>query len=265
VGGLVRSRIDALLAAGSASVWSQSACFQETTDGGAQGSAAKARLGGVFRVVARSADVGPLDPVLEYTSTSAALVNTTCARLTEVAPGAARVSGSGRTYTFVLRSGFRFSDGNIRPGQRIRPGAQPRARTRHEVTVGGLLPRHRRRRRDAGREDTRGGRRHRPGIHAHRPTRSRCTRLGSNGGRRLLKQKSARLQGFARTRPADPLTPGVAFSAPAETTRNPVVQEFTRPGKPARGFEPRTTSLRVIRLTSEYPCKSLVTASAGQP
>ena len=52
-------------------------------------------------------------------------------------------------------------------------------------------------------------------------------------------------EGFARARTADPLTHGVAFSAPAETTRNPVMQGFLDPGKPTRGLEPRTPSLRV--------------------
>ena len=74
------------------------------------GAAAPQGSGGTFRVVARAADVGPIDPALEYTAASSALVGTTCARLSEVALPP-RVSGGGRTYTFVIRSGFRFSDG----------------------------------------------------------------------------------------------------------------------------------------------------------
>jgi peptide/nickel transport system substrate-binding protein len=109
-GGLVRPRTYALLVA---VLWIGVfvvGVFQEITDG-ALASTPKARSGGVFRIVARSADVGPLDPALEYTGASGILVDTTCARLAEVAPGSARVSDGRRTYTFALRSGFRFSDG----------------------------------------------------------------------------------------------------------------------------------------------------------
>ncbi|MBA3429384.1 MAG: hypothetical protein H0U07_12565 [Actinobacteria bacterium] len=109
-GGRARPRIYAWLAAVLCIGAVVAVLFQEITDGGAQSSTPTARSGGVFRIVARSVDVGPLDPALEYTGASAALVDTTCARLTEVAPPA-RVSDGRRTYTFALRSGFRFSDG----------------------------------------------------------------------------------------------------------------------------------------------------------
>lgn len=109
--GLARSRIYALLAAVLGVGVVVVVLFREITDGGAQGSAAKARSGGIFRIVARSADVGPLDPALEYTGASVILVDTTCARLTEVARGIPRVSAGRTTYTFALRNGFRFSDG----------------------------------------------------------------------------------------------------------------------------------------------------------
>src|SRR5262245_43184050 len=66
--------------------------------------------GGTFRVVARSLDVGPIDPALEYTGASAAIVGTTCLLLHEAA-AAPVVSNGGKTYTFRLRRGFRFSDG----------------------------------------------------------------------------------------------------------------------------------------------------------
>ncbi len=63
-----------------------------------------------------------LDPALVYSDASAALIDTTCARLLvanatsgglepEVAAGLPRVSADRKTYRFTLRSGFRFSDG----------------------------------------------------------------------------------------------------------------------------------------------------------
>jgi ABC-type transport system substrate-binding protein len=77
------------------------------------------RSGGVIRIALRSADVDSLDPAVSYTVASFALLDTTCALLLrpgkgivpEVAAGFPRISRDGRTYTFTLRSGFRFSDG----------------------------------------------------------------------------------------------------------------------------------------------------------
>jgi len=92
--------------------------------------AREGRSGGMFRIVARAADVGPIDPALDYTAASSALVDATCARLTEVAPPP-RISDGGRTYTFVIRSGFRFSDGKA-------VGANAFARAIHRVLVPGL-------------------------------------------------------------------------------------------------------------------------------
>jgi len=109
--GRARPRIYALLAAMLCIGVVVAALFQAITDAGAHGSIPTARSGGVFRIVARSADVGPLDPALEYTAASSALVDTTCARLTEVVASSPRVSRDGRTYTFALRNGFRFSNG----------------------------------------------------------------------------------------------------------------------------------------------------------
>jgi peptide/nickel transport system substrate-binding protein len=82
-------------------------------------SASQVRSGGIVRISLRGADVDSLDPALSYSVASALLLDTTCALLLrqqqslvpEVAAGLPRVSRDGRTYTFTLRSGFRFSDG----------------------------------------------------------------------------------------------------------------------------------------------------------
>jgi peptide/nickel transport system substrate-binding protein len=91
----------------------------------AHGSAARgASDGGIFRISLPELDY--VDPALAYFTWSWALVDTTCARLMgypdkpppagyrltpEVAVAHPRISGDGKTYTFTLRSGFRFSDG----------------------------------------------------------------------------------------------------------------------------------------------------------
>jgi peptide/nickel transport system substrate-binding protein len=82
--------------------------------------------GGIVRIALRGEDVDSMDPALAYAVGSWSLIDTTCALLLrpravhrpgdaalepEVAVAAPRVSDSGRTYTFTLRAGFRFSDG----------------------------------------------------------------------------------------------------------------------------------------------------------
>jgi peptide/nickel transport system substrate-binding protein len=82
--------------------------------------------GGTFRIVFPSTEFDSIDPALSYTVPSGALLETTCARLMthpdkpppegfrlvpEVAAGFPHVSRDGKTHTFTLRSGFRFSDG----------------------------------------------------------------------------------------------------------------------------------------------------------
>lgn len=86
--------------------------------------------GGTFRVIARSLDVGPIDPALEYTLASWLIVDTTCLRLDEAA-AAPVVTNGGKTYTFRLRSGFRFADG--KPVQ-----ADAFARGIHRILTPGL-------------------------------------------------------------------------------------------------------------------------------
>ena len=89
----------------------------------ARTSAPTVRPGGIVRVAMRSVDVDSIDPAVSYAVASFYLVDTTCARLLtysravtprlepEVAAGFPRISRDRKTYTFTLRSGFRFSDG----------------------------------------------------------------------------------------------------------------------------------------------------------
>jgi peptide/nickel transport system substrate-binding protein len=87
----------------------------------------EARNGGVFRIAyAIGSGIDSLDPALAYTAPAWALLDTTCLRLMsypdraapksfrlvpEAASGPPKVSKDGRTYTFTVRQGFRFSDG----------------------------------------------------------------------------------------------------------------------------------------------------------
>jgi peptide/nickel transport system substrate-binding protein len=74
-----------------------------------------------LRVVSAE-DVDSLDPALASSYVSLPIVSASCSRLFEFGPDAAvprpevavglpRVSADGRTYTFTIRRGFRFSDG----------------------------------------------------------------------------------------------------------------------------------------------------------
>ena len=85
------------------------------------------RDGGIFRISINAASgIDYLDPALASTPPAWALLDTTCARLLsypdkanrkafrlqpEVAESLPTVSRDGKTYTFRLRSGYRFSDG----------------------------------------------------------------------------------------------------------------------------------------------------------
>jgi ABC-type oligopeptide transport system substrate-binding subunit len=93
---------------------------------GALGSPSKARQGGTVLVAYRGSDIDSLDPALAYTVAAALLLDPTCALLLrsggphglqaglqpEVAARLPRVSRDGKTYTFTIRRGFRFSDGS---------------------------------------------------------------------------------------------------------------------------------------------------------
>jgi peptide/nickel transport system substrate-binding protein len=84
------------------------------------------REGGDFRVNLGAGAFDHIDPALAYGGTSWAVLNTVCATLMaypdkpppegyklvpEVAKAYPRISEDSRTWTFTLRSGFRFSDG----------------------------------------------------------------------------------------------------------------------------------------------------------
>jgi peptide/nickel transport system substrate-binding protein len=86
------------------------------------------RKGGTFRVTLWTQGLDYIDPALSYSPEGWALLDTTCARLMhhpdkpppegfrivpEVAASYPRVSADSKTYTFTLRSGFRFSDGTF--------------------------------------------------------------------------------------------------------------------------------------------------------
>jgi peptide/nickel transport system substrate-binding protein len=95
---------------------------------GAQGSTS-ARAGGIFRVSFQGSGLQAfdyVDPALAYSKESWTLLDTVCARLMryrdrpppegyrlvpEVAAAPPKVSPDGKTTTFILRSGFRFSNG----------------------------------------------------------------------------------------------------------------------------------------------------------
>ena len=101
------------------------ACFLVGSFGPA-GAATDARRGGTFRISISAGGLDHVDPALSYLPAGWALLDTVCARLMnypdrpppdgfrlvpEVAARPPRVSNGGRTYTFILRRGFRFSNG----------------------------------------------------------------------------------------------------------------------------------------------------------
>jgi peptide/nickel transport system substrate-binding protein len=93
----------------------------------AGGTAGEISNGGIFQVVfAPPEQLDTMDPAIANTQASWSLLDLTCARLMtypdkpgqqayrlvpEVAVGPPRVSRDGKTYTFTLKRGFRFSDG----------------------------------------------------------------------------------------------------------------------------------------------------------
>jgi ABC-type transport system substrate-binding protein len=85
---------------------------------------APSREGGIFRISALQVDY--VDPALSYTLGGWSILDTTCAQLMrypdkappeglrivpEVAAAFPKISQNGKTYTFTIRKGFRFSDG----------------------------------------------------------------------------------------------------------------------------------------------------------
>ena len=98
-------------------------------EGATPGSTARpTQEGGIFRIVMHAAaGIDYMDPALASSPPGWALLDTTCARLLaypdkrppagfrlqpEVAAGSPARSADGKTYTFQLRTGFRFSDGS---------------------------------------------------------------------------------------------------------------------------------------------------------
>src|SRR5947199_6548963 len=82
--------------------------------------------GGTLRVNISKSDVTTLDPQIDYEFLGGAILWITCVKLVyypdvpaprgsqlqpEAAVGLPRVSRDGRTYTFTVRSGFRFNTG----------------------------------------------------------------------------------------------------------------------------------------------------------
>jgi peptide/nickel transport system substrate-binding protein len=91
------------------------------------GHSAKPAAGGIFQVVfAPPEQLDTMDPAIANTQASWSLLDLTCARLmtypdkpgqqayrlvSDVAKGPPKVSADGKTYTFTLKRGFRFSEG----------------------------------------------------------------------------------------------------------------------------------------------------------
>ena len=177
-----------------------------TAIAGSAGEAPRAdvREGGIFRVSFLGFDY--VDPALAYSGESWAVLDTTCARLMtlpdkptpegfrlvpEVAADFPRISRNGKTYTFRLRSGFRFSDGTP-----VRASAFARAinRTLAEGIESPAPPVHRRHRRRRGRpvrEDSGRSGCHRTREHARRAVHAADRRLRSQDGDAVLLRGAA--------------------------------------------------------------------------
>ena len=132
----------------------------------------------ILRLNVNSTDIHYLDPALNYDFYGWRLEAATCAMLLgypdkagpasarldpEVATGFPKVSGNGRTYTYTLRSGFRFSDGTPVTAGELRARNRAGARAEDAVARRDLLQRHRGGRQGPGGQGNSAGRRRRRG------------------------------------------------------------------------------------------------------
>ena len=109
----------------------------------------------------------------------------------EVAADFPKISRNGKTYTFELRSGFRFSDGTPGAGKRVRTRDQPHARAGSGLAGRAVHQGHRGRRGRPGRQGDRrrGGRR--AGKHARDPVHAPGRRLRREDDDAVLLRRSA--------------------------------------------------------------------------
>ena len=155
----------------------------------------EAQSGGIFRIsLAAASGIDYMDPALASTPPGWALLDTTCARLMsypDVAPPAGfrlqpevaadfpTVSRDGKTFTFRLRTGFRFSDGEPGARDRVRPRDQPRDLAGDAIARPPVRPRHCRCRQGRDRQGADRFRRRRARQHARRPVHPSGARFPS--------------------------------------------------------------------------------------
>ena len=196
---------------------------------GAPGSNAPVREGGIFRIsLAAGSGIDHLDPALAYTPAAWALLDTVCARLLDVSGQAAAgrlparprggdglPEGLARPPHVHVHAAQRLplQRRHPRPGECLRSRDQPHARPGRCLTGRPAGPRHRRRRRGAGREDARCSGRRRPREHARRPVHAPGVRLRGSDDDAVLLRRAA----------------DAALPIPRESTRSPARGRTTSP------------------------------------
>ena len=171
------------------------------------GTNAPVREGGIFRIsLAAGSGIDHLDPALAYTPAAWALLDTVCARLLtypdkpppagfrpvpEVAAALPkRLPRSPYVHVHVAQR-LSLQRRHPRPGECLRSRDQPHARPGRCLTGRPAGPRHRRRRRGAGREDARCSGRRRPREHARRPVHAPGVRLRGSDDDAVLLRRAA--------------------------------------------------------------------------